>query len=471
MKLIMQTISAGTKCKLCENIGKKMGKRAVEVNRIARWRGKGPKHGVSIDKSMEIIRALDYEVYELGCERQRRLMDTHGGFTSRTMTTAQSNVQHLEGSSHAGGEGDKTQHQEPRFEFVRRLNSVCGLPITFEGHCGPASVMAVPDSGSAFNVISLDLAMSLGLRIEWENRDKTELRLLDGTTAISTAAVKAQCRFARTFYTEPRKIQCTFFVLPSLVSNLIMSAQFLEDTETFTKFRNRLVKLTLQPFSLLKLRSIGRLRQRLRCCVDGEHVEAIPDTGSDIDVVSLEYATKRKFKMQSTEELIEFADGTVKKVCGKVSAQLSLGMHARIIPVELSDDSERPSEAVIEEAPGPTEELQDRPVRHVVQTTFYVLDGIAVDVLIGAHSIESLNLYTEHTDALTSRADADLQDDMVLRIGLLSKFRNRPNHDSSGLSQNVSDGMHETDIVECLMLIPASFIFKIPRATRRSRPT
>ena len=89
-----------------------------------------------------------------------------------------------------------------------------------------------------------------------------------------------------------------------------------------------------------------------------------------------------------TDDLTESADGTVKKAYGKVGAQLSLGMHARLIPTELLDDSECPGEAVIEEAPEPTEELQDRPVRYVVQTTFYIFDGIAVDVLIGAHSIK-----------------------------------------------------------------------------------
>lgn len=171
-----------------------------------------------------------------------------------------------------------------------------------------------------------------------------------------------------------------------------------------------------------------------------------------------------------TDDLTESADGTVKKAYGKVGAQLSLGMHARLIPTELLDDSECPGEAVIEEAPEPTEELQDRPVRYVVQTTFYIFDGIAVDVLIGAHSIKSLNLYTEHTDALTSRADAGLQDDMVFRVGLLGKSRNRPSRDSLGSSQEMSNVMHDINLIKCSMLIPDSFICKMPRATRRSRP-
>lgn len=73
MKLVMQTIPTGTKCKLCDKIDTKMRRRAAEVDRIGRWQREGAKFRASIDKAMEIIRCLDSEIYELSCERQRRL--------------------------------------------------------------------------------------------------------------------------------------------------------------------------------------------------------------------------------------------------------------------------------------------------------------------------------------------------------------------------------------------------------------
>lgn len=73
MKLVMQTIPTGTKCKLCEKIDTKMRRRTAEVDRIGRWQREGVKFRASIDKAMEIIRCLDGEIYELGCERARRL--------------------------------------------------------------------------------------------------------------------------------------------------------------------------------------------------------------------------------------------------------------------------------------------------------------------------------------------------------------------------------------------------------------
>ena len=81
MKLIMQTVPVGQKCKLCEKIDTKMRRRVAEVDRINRWQREGNKFRASIDKSMEIIRGLDLEIYELGCERNRRLQEigSNGG--------------------------------------------------------------------------------------------------------------------------------------------------------------------------------------------------------------------------------------------------------------------------------------------------------------------------------------------------------------------------------------------------------
>lgn len=73
MKLVMSTLPVGQKCKLCEKIDTKMRRRGAEVDRIGRWSREGSKFRASIEKSTEIIRSLDGEIYELGMERNRRL--------------------------------------------------------------------------------------------------------------------------------------------------------------------------------------------------------------------------------------------------------------------------------------------------------------------------------------------------------------------------------------------------------------
>lgn len=69
----MQTVSVAQKCKLCEKIDTKMRRRAAELERIKRWQQEGAKFRASIDRSLDVIRGLDSEIYELSCERNRRL--------------------------------------------------------------------------------------------------------------------------------------------------------------------------------------------------------------------------------------------------------------------------------------------------------------------------------------------------------------------------------------------------------------
>ena len=73
MKLIMQTVPVSQKCKLCEKIDTKQRRRAAEVDRITRWRREGAKFSASIDRSVDIVKALEKEIRDLTHDRQRRV--------------------------------------------------------------------------------------------------------------------------------------------------------------------------------------------------------------------------------------------------------------------------------------------------------------------------------------------------------------------------------------------------------------
>ena len=78
MKLIMQTVPVSNKCKLCEKIDTKQRRRAAEIDRIGRWKREGSKFSASIDRSSDIVKALEKEIRDLGWERQRRLQAITG---------------------------------------------------------------------------------------------------------------------------------------------------------------------------------------------------------------------------------------------------------------------------------------------------------------------------------------------------------------------------------------------------------
>jgi hypothetical protein len=70
MKLILQTIPTGRRCKLCEKIDIKMKRHAAEVDRIERWQRVGQEFGASIEKSEGLVKGLDEEIQDFNDERE-----------------------------------------------------------------------------------------------------------------------------------------------------------------------------------------------------------------------------------------------------------------------------------------------------------------------------------------------------------------------------------------------------------------
>ena len=73
MKLIMQTVPVSQKCKLCDKIDTKQRRRLAEEDRISRWNREGGRFRASIDRSYDMIKSLDREIYDLRNERMRKL--------------------------------------------------------------------------------------------------------------------------------------------------------------------------------------------------------------------------------------------------------------------------------------------------------------------------------------------------------------------------------------------------------------
>ena len=76
IKLVMATSGIDQKCRICDKIDTKQRRRAAEKDRISRWRKDGGKFKASIERSEDMVRQLDKELYELTSERQKRLRST-----------------------------------------------------------------------------------------------------------------------------------------------------------------------------------------------------------------------------------------------------------------------------------------------------------------------------------------------------------------------------------------------------------
>lgn len=471
MKLIFNVMHVGHKCKLCEKIDSKMKRRAVEVDRVSRWQRESSKFRVSIDKAMENIRALDGEIYELSCERNRRLqgIGTPSIREQANPTKSESiGVNQREGIILQDNRDGLPNHRKPpdlppnvgvlsspnnhhrqhgtevakdyqeegktiRYRNVQKKNILFGLPITFESVCNPATVMAVPDTGADENIISLDLALDLGLEIDFDEKYKTNFEMINKTFTRCCGFARALCGFGTTSHLGPNGLACDFRVSETTVSPLIMSCNFLMATHTLSRYRHRLVSLSKSMRRLPCIRSLGQSTQRLMCSIDGEDAQAFPDSGSDVDVISHNYALQRNFTIVPTNARIMLADGSIEHALGLCIRKLAVGSGFR-----MNEEVEHPSlrknqlesrsvnQMELDLSPVPVNDSLSTPetqkYRNVITTTFYVLRDISIDVLLGGASLESLQVYTHHQDQFVTTSSRDTSNSSLHRIVLLGKM-------------------------------------------------
>lgn len=418
MKLIMQTVPVSEKCKLCQKIDTKWRRRVAEVDRINRWQREGNKFRASIDKSMEIIRGLDAEIYELGCERNRRL-------------------QGIGSHSWLDTEISAPDPDQLKARIIPKASTRKGLPITFEMGGSQATVMSSPDSGSEENAISQELALKLGLKIE--KYEERAFRMANGKVVRCCGRTISACGFGTESHLGYLSLLCRFYVFKTLASPLIMCMGFLEKTQTLTKHRNRLVNLTLSPPPLLRVRAIGKPKKRLLCSLDGVEVQAIADSGSEVDLVSETYARKRGFTTARKEMNIMFADGSIGQTRGVIHAQLCIGTSGIKLGIISDDEALNGDFLPAQPADGGAKsgltfsgasksvEKADNSGRYcnVLKVEFYVLKDLVSDVLIGEDSLESLNVFTQHLDDLKYSDSEILETPEVHRIVLLGPMEQR----------------------------------------------
>jgi hypothetical protein len=106
-------------------------------------------------------------------------------------------------------------------------------------------------------------------------------------------------------------IECS--VVPKFILDLVFSSKFLRDTETLTKhFKKRVKKVDGPLCKLLGLRLLGNEKERLCGRLNGSLVAALPDSGSDVMLISDGYASREGFKVddgRKNQLELELPDG------------------------------------------------------------------------------------------------------------------------------------------------------------------
>lgn len=179
-----------------------------------------------------------------------------------------------------------------------------------------------------------------------------------------------------------RKWTCYSAVVKHLAAPLVLGSHFMRTTETFTSLAHLLVKKTMSISHdhLHGLKRVWRfmhmdlLTQELGCYLDDKFVFAALDSGSAIDVVSLGYAKSRKWQVKLLPEgegYVQLANDELVKLTGYVETTFEYAGECRI--------SKR----------------------------FYVLDGLACDVVLGDPTLEALDIFNTAASSIIDRSESE----------------------------------------------------------------
>ncbi|KAI8724119.1 ATP-dependent RNA helicase MAK5 [Fusarium sp. LHS14.1] len=288
--------------------------------------------------------------------------------------------------------------QAPRNTRPRTRRKRFALPLLVAHPSGTVTeVMACPDSGSDENIISLELVTSLGLKTETNSSDEPrEFAVANGKIVTAVGQVSTSCRFATGTPSDITNLECIFHVFSTLAVPLIMGVDFLQQTETLSKHRDRLVEQVVPAMQSLRVNSVGRPKRSLVCRLDTYVGCATVDTGSDLDLVSPAFAEARAYTIEPAYEQLEFADCSVGYTSGVIKTSLAvgnvnyLGFHPRGEPIELE---------------------------------FHVLEDLNADILVGQDTVNVLDVFNLHSESLipsmSRLGESDIN--IIRHVGSLEK--------------------------------------------------
>lgn len=247
------------------------------------------------------------------------------------------------------------------------------LPMVLENDGRTFSMSACPDSGSDVNVISLSAAKRLGCEMEPPEIDISKFCLANGQPTGAIGRVAVDCSFATGTPWHDSALSCVFHVFSTLAVPLIMGMQFLERTETFSKYQDRLVEELAPSGQAIRINSVGRPLKSLVCQLDGCNGLATADTGADLDFLSDNYARSRGFTIEEAYHELILANGSLALTCGVTCVPFVVGQ------VDETGDFVSKSQ--------------------IIEVEFFILENLSSDILIGQDTVLDLNIFTDHAES------------------------------------------------------------------------
>ncbi|KLO82968.1 uncharacterized protein FFB20_04157 [Fusarium fujikuroi] len=199
-------------------------------------------------------------------------------------------------------------------EFERkRLSAIKSYAVP--GLVKDVPVLAFPDTGSSLNTISESFATVHGLSIT--RTKERSFRLPNGQQSRTIGIVEANFRFQG----EQDQHTCVFHVLPQCPEDVILGKGFLNATNTLSTHAKR-IQERVRPCLISGSRVFfladsedeshdGPIQELIPCTVNGQDALSLPDTGSDLMLLSRDFAHAHGFYVYTElRRLVQLADGS-----------------------------------------------------------------------------------------------------------------------------------------------------------------
>lgn len=175
------------------------------------------------------------------------------------------------------------------------------------GLVGDIEVSCFPDKGAGCNFMSLQHAERHGIPVIPPDPNSRTTRLGNG----KQVEIAGHATMPFSFKGETKSHQLEFVVLPQCIKDVILGSPFLRLTKLFEHHAHRIVR-KIRTFSGAPA-CYTASQERVVGMLDGELVHALPDTGSDVMLVSETYAKRRGLHVHRDTHYcfpLTFADGS-----------------------------------------------------------------------------------------------------------------------------------------------------------------
>ncbi|KAF2145777.1 uncharacterized protein K452DRAFT_125361 [Aplosporella prunicola CBS 121167] len=201
----------------------------------------------------------------------------------------------------------------------------CKKVYEIHGMLDEINTIAIPDTGASVNTINTAFAQTRGYRLKSGPENRTKIKTPNGHETFSDGIVELYWTFADS---PDTKHNLVFHAVTESPNDILLGMPFLEATGALTTHARRITirkRVAESNKRNVRFQSINdSALPRARGQLDKRDVLALADTGSKVNIMSLDYAKQHGYTIDCSPDAIgalQFANGAEEQTIGRVMAR------------------------------------------------------------------------------------------------------------------------------------------------------